>query len=424
MPAFAYTGLNAAGKSVKGIENAESVASLRAALKSAGIYLTAVTEAAGTTAKAATRGKLGRGVKDSSGTSREIDFGRLFNRIPVREVGSMTRLLSTMLVAGVTLPEALAALVDQTPRERFKGVLSELASRVNEGSSMADAVASHPNVFPKLYVNMVRAGESSGALETVLIRLADYMEQQEELKGKVSGAMVYPVVMAMVGAGVVALLMVKVVPQISMMFEDQGAELPITTRSLMWLSDLLSSYWWAIFLLGVGGVALFRRWRRTEAGRELGDSWILRMPLVGDLARKLAIARFARTLATMLASGVPLLDALDIVRGLLGNAVLEGVVSGARDEIREGQGIALALKRSGYFPPLVTQMIAVGERSGQLEEMLSDLAKVYDREAAATLEKATQALAPMMIVVMGIVVGFIMFAIMTPIMEMNQMIGR
>ncbi|TPV93381.1 MAG: type II secretion system protein GspF [Myxococcales bacterium FL481] len=422
MPAFAYTGLNAAGKSVKGIETAESVASLRAAMKNAGVYLTAVTEATGARASSAKSEKK-RG-KDGAGASFEIDLSRVFGRIPVREVGSMTRLLSTMLVAGVTLPEALAALVDQTTRERFKGVLSDLASRVNEGSSMADAVASHPHVFPPLYVNMVRAGESSGALETVLIRLADYMEQQEELRGKVSGAMVYPVVMALVGAGVVALLMVKVVPQISMMFEDQGAELPFATRLMMTTSELLSSYWWVLLALFGAGTWLFRRWRQTEAGRKLGDSWILRTPLVGELARKLAIARFARTLATMLASGVPLLDALDIVRGLLGNAVLEGVVSGARDEIREGQGIALALKRSGYFPPLVTQMIAVGERSGQLEEMLSDLAKVYDREAAGTLEKATQALAPMMIVVMGVVVGFIMFAIMTPIMEMNQMIGR
>lgn len=412
MPAYAYTGLNHTGKTVKGIETAESVPALKAALRRAGVYLTAVTE---TSAAAAQTG---------SRSSREIDIGRVFDRIRPKLVANVTRLLSTLLLAGVTLPEALSALTEQVESPRFKGILGDLAARVNEGSSLADAMQTHPGVFDKLYVNMIRAGEASGSLETVLIRLADFMDQQEELRSKVSTAMVYPVVMSIVGAFVVGILMVKVVPQISQMFEDQGAELPWTTRLLMFVSHVIVGWWWLLILLAIGVVWLLRRWRASEVGRLMGDTWILQLPAIGDLARKIAVARFARTLATMLASGVQLLEALEIVRGLLANVVLERVVTEARDNIREGEGIATALKRSGQFPALVTHMIAVGERSGQLEQMLTDVADAYDREASTAIGRATAVLEPVMIVLMAGVVGFIVFSIMTPILQMNEMVGK
>ena len=207
------------------------------------------------------------------------------------------------------------------------------------------------------------------------------------------------------------------------MFAGQGAELPFTTRTLIAVSALVSGYWWLLILLAIGVVYGFRKWRATPKGRELGDQFILNVPVFGTLARKIAIARFARTLATMLASGVQLLQVLDIVRSLLGNVVLEKVLTRARDEIREGAGIAAALKRSGEFPPLVTHMIAVGERSGQLEQMLTDLANAYDREASSAITRATAILEPVMIVIMGGSVGFIVFAIMTPILQMSQMGG-
>ena len=413
MPAYAYTGLNPAGKTVKGIETADSVAALKAALKRQGVYLTAVTEAAGGSA-ASSR---------ATGGAREIDLGQLFDRIRPKDVSSVTRLMSTLLCAGVTLPESLTALTDQVESLRFKNVLSDIGTKVNEGSSLADAMASHPKVFSKLYINMVRAGEASGSLETVLIRIADFMDQQDELRSKVTTAMFYPVAMGLVGVGVVTLLMVKVVPGIADMFAGQGAELPFTTRTLIAVSALVSGYWWLLILLAIGVVYGFRRWRATPKGRELGDQFILNVPVFGTLARKIAIARFARTLATMLASGVQLLQALDIVRSLLGNVVLEKVLTRARDEIREGAGIAAALKRSGEFPPLVTHMIAVGERSGQLEQMLTDLANAYDREASSAITRATAILEPVMIVIMGGSVGFIVFAIMTPILQMSQMGG-
>jgi general secretion pathway protein F len=416
MPAYAYTGLNPAGKTIKGVENAENVVALKAALKRQGVYLTAVAEAAGAAGGS-------KGAANSAG-SREIDLGQLFDRIRPKDVAGMTRLMSTLLCAGVTLPESLVALTDQVESPRFKNVLSDVGSKVNEGSSLADAMSAHPKVFSKLYINMVRAGEASGSLETVLIRIADFMDQQEELRGKVTTAMFYPAAMAMVGIGVVTLLMVKVVPGIAEMFEGQGAELPFTTRFLIGVSAIVAGYWWLLIMMAIGGVQLFRKWRATTVGRELTDRFLLGLPVIGGLVRKIAVARLARTLATMLASGVQLLQALDIVRSLLGNMVLEKVLTQARDEIREGAGIAAALKRSGEFPPLVTHMIAVGERSGQLEQMLTDLADAYDRETSAAITRATAVLEPVMIVLMGGSVGFIVFAIMTPILQLNQMGGK
>ena len=417
MPAYAYTGLNPSGKTVKGVETADNVPALKIALKRQGIYLTAVTEAA--TGSAVNSRATGGG-----GGSREIDLGQFFDRVRPKDVAGVTRLMSTLLCAGVTLPESLVALTDQVESPRFKNVLSDIGSKVNEGSSLADAMSSHPKIFSKLYINMVRAGEASGSLETVLIRIADFMDQQEDLRGKVTTAMFYPLAMGLVGVGVVTLLMVKVVPGIADMFAGQGAELPFSTRSLIALSAVISGYWWLLIILISGAVYGFRKWRATPSGRRITDSFVLALPVIGGLARKIAIARFARTLSTMLASGVQLLAALDIVRSLLGNVVLEKVLTKARDDIREGAGIAASLKSSGQFPPLVTHMIAVGERSGQLEQMLTDLANAYDRETASSITRATAILEPVMIVAMGGSVGFIVFAIMTPILQMNQMSGQ
>lgn len=415
MPAYAYTGLSAKGKNVKGVANADNVAALKASLRRDGIYLTAVTET--TTATAAQAGGGG----ESGG--REIDIGKLLDRVTPKMVASMTQLLGTLLQAGVTLPEALAALTDQVESARFKAVLGDIADKVNQGSSLADAMDLYPKVFPKLYVNMIRAGEASGALETVLFRLSEFLEKQLEIRGKVSSAMLYPVVLAVLGAVIITVLMVGIVPKITGMFADMNADLPWNTKLLIWLSDTIVGYWWAIILMGWFAVWLFRRWRRTEAGRWAGDAMVLRVPVLGELVRKIAISRFALTLSTLLSSGVQLLQALDIVRTLLGNVVLEDVITKARDSIREGESIAPTLKRSGHFPPLVTHMIAVGERSGQLEQMLGDVARTYDRETNTSIQRLTGLLEPLMIVIMGLAVGFVVFSIMMPIMMLTEMAG-
>lgn len=411
MPAYAYTGLNAKGRQVKGVTTADSVPALKATLKRDGVFLTTVVES---TAAAAANAASGQ----------EIDLSRLFDRVTPKMVAEMTHLLGTLLHAGVTLPESLRALTDQVESQNFKGVLGEVATRVNEGAALADALAQYPKVFPSLYINMIRAGEASGALETVLFRLAEFMEKQLEIRSKVTSAMFYPILLAFLGVTIITVLMVSIVPKISMMFTDMNAELPWNTKLLIWLSDMITDYWYLIILLIAGAVWLFRRWRASEAGRKTTDRWLLSLPVFGDLVRKVAIARFARTLATLLASGVQLLAALDIVRTLLGNVILEGVVATARDSIREGEGISPALKRSGEFPALMTHMIGVGERSGQLEQMLSHVADNYDRETNTTITRFTALLEPLMIVVMGIGVGFVVFSIMTPIMMLTEMAGH
>jgi general secretion pathway protein F len=413
VPAYAYTGLTAKGKSIKGVATADNLSALKANLKREGVFLTQVTES------------QNAAVAQAKGTGgREIDLSGLFDRVQPKLVAATTRLLATLLHAGVTLPESLKALTDQVESPRFKAILSDIAVRVNEGQSFAESLGRYPKVFPQLYVNMVRAGEASGALETVLYRLSEFMEKQLEIRGRVSKALMYPIVLAILGAVIVTVLMVGIVPKITGMFEDMQAELPWNTRLLVFMSDFMASFWWLIILGIIGGVWFFRRWRATEAGRWLGDKIVLATPVVQDLVRKIAIARFARTLATLLAAGVQLLAALDIVRTLLGNSVLEKVVADARDNIREGEGIAAALKRSGEFPSLVTHMIAVGERSGQLEQMLSDLADAYDRETTTTIERFTALLEPLTIVIMGGAVGFVIYSIMRPIMMITEMAGK
>lgn len=411
MPAFAYTGLKANGRSIKGIESHESVAALKAALKRKGIYLTAVSESAA-------------GAKESGSSSSGIDFKSYLDRVGSKLIARVTRLLGTLLCAGVTLPESIDALIEQVESAKLKGILSDIGGKVREGSALADAMGDHPTIFSPLYLNMVRAGEASGSLETVLLRLSDFIEQQEEMKGKVKGALAYPMATGLVGGGVVTLLMVKVVPNISQMFADQGVELPFATKLLMFVSDTISGFWWAILALAIFGIWLFRRYRNSEKGREATDRILLKLPVIGDMARKIAIARFARTLSTMLASGVQLLQALDIVRSILGNVVLEKVVSDARDNIREGAGIASSLKKSGEFPPLVHHMIAVGERAGQLEQMLTDVADAYERETSTAINRAMSLLEPAMIVGMGGSVAFIVMAIMKPMLQLNQMAGK
>ncbi|MCA9710427.1 MAG: type II secretion system F family protein, partial [Myxococcales bacterium] len=311
----------------------------------------------------------------------------------------------------------------QVESQRFKSILTDIADKVNQGSSLADSMAPYPKVFPQLYVNMIRAGEASGALESVLFRLAEFLDKQLEIKGKVNSAMVYPIVLSVLGGVIITVLMVGIVPKITGMFTDMNAELPWNTKLLIFMSDLIAGWWWALILGAWAAIWAFRRWRRTESGQLVGDTIILRLPVIGELVRKIAISRFARTLSTLLSSGVQLLQALDIVRSLLGNVVLEKVITEARDAIREGENIAPALKRSGQFPPLVTHMIAVGERSGQLEQMLGDVATAYDRETNTSIQRLTGLLEPLMIVVMGVGVGFVVFSIMQPIMQLTEMAG-
>jgi general secretion pathway protein F len=325
--------------------------------------------------------------------------------------------------AGIPLVDALTALVEQVDHERLKRVLSSVKQRVNEGSSLADALAQHPKAFSTLYVNMIRAGESSGALDVVLFRLADFTESQSRLRSKIVGTLTYPAAMLLISLVVMGILFTVVIPKITKIFEDTKVTLPWTTRLLIGFSGFVYDWWWALLLLAAGAGMLFARWRRTPEGRARWDVWMLTVPIFGPLVRQIAIGRFARTLATLLKSGVPLLTALDIVKNIVGNTRLAAVVEQSRESIKEGESIAAPLKRSGEFPPLVYHMVAIGEKSGQLEEMLGNVANAYESQVETRIAALTSLLEPVMIVLMGVAVAFIVFSILMPILQVNTIAG-
>lgn len=406
MAVYAYKGIDARGKSVKGVRDADSAKALRGVLKRDGILATEILEQSEAARKAA----------------RDIDLGKLFRRVSQLDVAVATRQLSVLLRSGVPLVEALSALIEQLDHPELKAAFTDTRNQVNEGSTLADALKAHPKIFPSLYVNMVAAGEASGTLEEVLGRLAEFLDDQTRLQSKVRGALAYPIVMAVVVILILFLMMSVVVPKVTAIFENFNQTLPWYTRLLIFVSDIFSNYWWLLGALLIGGVYWFRRWRATEEGRKKWDLFILEVPLFGPLLIMVAVARFSRTLATLLASGVPVLTAMDITRNVLGNTELMRVVEDARESVREGEGIAKPLRQGERFPPIVTHMIAVGERTGQLEEMLIHVADAYDQQVEVRVGAMTSILEPLLIVVMGAVVGGIAFAILMPLLRLNEMI--
>jgi general secretion pathway protein F len=419
MPLYAWKGLDAHGKTINGTREADGPKGLRQVLRKDAVFLTELREVVGgQRGAAAVAGSTGAG----KGLKREIDFARLFERVSAQEVAIFTRQLAVLLKAGIPLAEGLAALAEQADNRKLQMILAGVRQRVNEGGALAEALAQNPRVFPELYTNMVRSGETAGNLDAVLERLAQFMDEEIALKSKVASALTYPIVMAILGSVVMGILMVVVVPQIATVFEDSGKALPWNTQVLILVAGLAGGYWWILVPLLVVIAIAFRRWSRTPRGRAIVDRLALRTWVLGPLLRYVAVARFSRTLATMLASGVPLLTALEIVKKVLNNAVLEGVVEQARDTIREGESIATTLKRSGEFPPMMCHMVAVGERSGQLESMLENVATAYERDVDTKVGRLTALLSPLMIVIMGIGVGFMVFSILGPIMDMQQMV--
>jgi general secretion pathway protein F len=406
MAVYAYKGIDARGKSVKGIRDADSAKAVRTVLKRDGVLATEILEQSEAARKSA----------------RDIDFARMFRRVSPMDVAIATRQLSVLLRSGVPLVEALSALIEQLDHPELKTAFTDTRNQVNEGSTLADALKAHPNIFLTLYVNMVAAGEASGTLEEVLGRLADFLDEQTRLQSKVRGALAYPVVMGVVVVLILFLMMSVVVPKVTAIFENFNQTLPWYTSLLIWVSNIFSNYWWLIAALMGGGIYWFRRWRATEEGRKKWDLFMLEVPLLGPLLIMVAVSRFARTLATLLASGVPVLTAMDITRNVLGNTELMRVVEVARASVREGEGIAKPLRQAGRFPPIVTHMIAVGERTGQLEEMLIHVADAYDQQIEVRVGVVTSILEPLLIVVMGAVVGGIAFAILMPLLQLNEMI--
>jgi len=423
MPVYAWKGLNAAGKNVSGTKDADGPKVLRQMLRKDGVFITEHREMlAGGAAKVSPRAGDGAGGAQVSALRREIDLSRFFERVRPQEVAVFTRQLATLLKAGIPLAEALGALSEQSDNKKFEAILTEIRQKVNEGGALADAMGTHTEIFPDLYTNMVRSGEAAGNLDAVLARLADFMDAQHALRSKVSGAMTYPLIMMVLGGIVMAVLMTVVVPKITSVFEDMGRTLPWNTQLLIFMAGVAGSYWWVLIALGAAIWWGYKRWVRTKKGRATMDKVRLNLWLIGPLIRYVGVARFSRTLSTMLAAGVPVLNALEIVKKVLNNDVLEKVVEEARDAIREGESIAAPLKRSGQFPSMMVHMISVGERSGQLEAMLENVAVAYERDVDNKVQRLTTVLSPLIIVVMAVAVVFIVFSVLQPILDMQNFV--
>jgi general secretion pathway protein F len=405
VPLYKYEGMHRSdGRSVRGVQDADNEKALRNILKRDGILLTSLS------------------IKGDASDRKNVDFGRMFQGVKKADIALTTRQLATLLRSGISLVESLTAVIDQSEKPDLRSAISDIRDQVNQGVSLSEAFSKYPKFFDKLYCNMVNAGEHSGTLEQVLARLADFIEASDRLRNKVLAAMAYPAVMALMGVVVINILMVVVVPKVTSIFETFNRELPIYTRILVWISQFMATFWWVLLLLAVIAVVVFKKWKSTPLGEYKWHLFVLKAPLFGKLAMMVAISRFSKTLATLLSSGVPLLTAMDITKGVLGNAVLEKVVVDASASIREGESIAGPLKASGYFPPVVTHMIAVGERSGQLEEMLENVSLSYDSQVDSRVMAITSLLEPLLIVVMGLMAGGIAAAILVPLIQINEFV--
>jgi general secretion pathway protein F len=406
MAIFAYRGVNAAGKDVKGVRDADNPKALRNVLRRDGILVTEILEQSEAAQKSA----------------REIDLKRFFKRLSASEVALATRQLAVLLRSGIPLVDGLTALIDQLEQPDLKGAFTDARNKVNEGKSFADALRAHPKVFQTLYINMVAAGEASGTLETVLARLSDFLDSQARLKGKVSGALAYPAFMAITTLGILLIMMTVVVPKVTSVFSDFDQSLPWYTQLLIFFSNALIGYWWLIGGVLGGAIYGFRRWLATEEGRKRWDIIVLKIPIFGELILMVSVSRFSQTLATLLSSGVPVLQAMEITRNVIGNTELMRVVEEARISVREGEGLAKPLRQSKRFPPIVTHMIAIGERSGQLEEMLQHVASAYDQQVDIKVAAMTSLLEPLIILIMGGMSGGIAFSILMPLLQINEFV--
>jgi general secretion pathway protein F len=342
-------------------------------------------------------------------------------RVTRRDVSVMTRELATLLDSGLTLDQSLRLMIDLVESEPTRKLLSEILDAVHGGSSLADALAAHERVFSRAYVSMVRAGEAGGSLNEVLARLAQHLDQAEALSEQVRSAMVYPVLLLFMAGLSIVILLTVVLPQFTVLFENAEAELPLLTRVVIGLGGFVQRGWWLI-LLAIAGLALYlRRMLRQPSSRAVIDRFALRVPLFGDLLVKLDVARFARTLATLLGNGVPLLTALSIVKDTLANTALREAVESASAGVKEGQGLAGPLSRTGRFPKLALHLTGVGERSGRLEPMLAKVAEIYDREVQSTIERLMTLLVPALTISLGVLIAGIIGAILAAILSAYQL---
>lgn len=408
MPVFEYTALNDKGKRISGIMDAESAPIVRQKLRSSGIFPVQVAEAV----DAATR--------KEGGFSFHLG---LFSGLRLSEISMLTRQLAILINAGFTIVEAIDSLLRQAKKFSHKKLLARIKDAILEGQSLTDALSQFQNLFSPLYINMVHAGETSGTLEIVLDRLADISEKQVALQGRIKSALVYPVFMSIICGLVLFLLMSFIVPNITSIFVEMNQALPLPTRLLITISDLLKNFWWVVPTGIIPLIMLWKVMKNTARGRYFKDRILLMIPLVRTLVKKLSMARFAGSMRTMLENGITMLPALDIVKHISGNAIIADEIETVSIEIEKGAGLGGSLEKYSSFPDIGIQMVAVGERGGELEVMLGKIADIFERDVEAGILRATSLLEPLLILVMGGVVGFIVLSICLPIFEMNTLIG-
>ncbi|MEX2530471.1 MAG: type II secretion system F family protein [Gemmatimonadota bacterium] len=343
--------------------------------------------------------------------------------VGTRDIVIFTRQFATMINAGLPLVQCLEILSEQTDNETLGKTVREVLYDVESGNTLADSLDKHPKVFTKLYVNMVAAGEAGGILDTILLRLATFLEKNDALVRKIKGAMIYPIVITVVAAAAVAILLIFVIPTFQQMFASAGVPLPLPTQIVIAMSGFMQAYWWAVLVAIALGVVAFRQFYKSDTGEAVVDRALLNFPILGDMLRKAAVARFTRTLGTLVSSGVSILEGLEITAKTAGNRVIHDAVMGSRSSIAGGETISAPLKKSGVFPPMVVQMINVGEQTGGLDEMLTKIADFYDEEVDAAVSALLSALEPVMIVVLGVVVGGMIVAMYLPIFDMISAVG-
>lgn len=405
MPVYSYKATDTFGKIVNGSLEASDEKSVAARLQDMGYIPIRISESG----------------KKSGNLGLNVNILSVFRRISAKDVMRFTQDLSALLKAGLPVDKALSMLISVSENTKFQDVIREILKSVESGTYLSDAMAKYPNLFSDFYVNMIRAGEAGGVLEPVLERLGIFLENSQDLKDYIKSALIYPVFLVFVGGISIIILMTFVIPKFSVIFADMGQAIPASTRFLLELSEVLRLYWW-IMLAGAGlAVFLIRQYAGTRAGRLMMDTYKMKMPVMGGLVKKIEVARFARTLGTLIKSGVPILQALDLVRNIITNKVIAGTMHSIHERVKEGERLSRPLADAGIFPSLAVQMITVGEETGRLDEMLLRVAENYEKVVRDIVKRLISLLEPVMILVMGIVVGFIVISMLMAIFSMNDM---
>jgi len=402
MPTFRYNAFRRDGSAVSGVIEADSLQSAKQELRKEGLFPRELSEA------------------DAVAESSVRKYFRKGVTLP--ELSLMTRRLSTLLGSAVPVYEAITTLHEQEQEGELKKILSRIRVRLAEGTTLARALAEEPHVFSESYVSMVAAGEASGALETILDRLADYLEDQEVVRSRVVTALAYPTLMVVVGAGVMLFLLGVVVPKIVVIFEQNKAALPLITTLLIKTSTLIRKGWWVLLLASVAAVYGYRRIIKKETARFQRDAWLLKLPVIGPLTVKLVLSRFGKILGLLLMSGVPVIRALEITGEVVVNRKYRSVLGGAREELAQGGSLSSSLHDGALFPPLLVHMISVGERGGTLETMLIKAGAAFEKEFVAAVTRFMSLLEPILVLAMGVVVGTVVLAVLLPIFQLNQLV--